>query len=493
VPALKLKPTSSPSTPQTATSDNSLVTSSNLLHLPKYTGANKPLFEKPLPVTPTFPIGYSYPLTPPEISDNQLLLFDQPQVITSLVTPVAPVPTRPLSLTLANKSNNSSCEILDFTKYNNSRYSCSEIMMMEERLKQMKASNSDIFPPTPGELTSTSSFSGVLAPAKFSSSRQPVLSPDSPNDRFNLHMVTKLDNNNNNNNSNTSNSNNSNCQDTTAEQNKHDANLATPPKRFSFLWRKRKAKPSDEAKMPATPSASKPAAAAAAVDTPTTINTAPTNKNPTAAAESPMHTRSLVDDAYADGGGPSPVVPLLGPELLASLVDHTSSSPSSVLPMPPCSRLDDKSVRKSLSYELDDEVERRASQKAMVSVSNPFTFLYLLFFFILIPVVIISTATINSALVVEYCFPDFFPFDQEVKFKDFSSFAFLYSLLDFYFSLFFGFGVPVLVLVCLGCDLNLRQRTNHPCFFLGLKKLAKGLKSKPTNHCAHPLVGVLDC
>lgn len=389
VPALKLKPTSSPSTPQTASSDDSLVSNSSLLHLPKYTGANKPLFEKPLPVTPTFPISCSYPLTPPEVSDSQLQLFHQPQVITSLVTPVAPVPTRPLSLTLAKSSNSSSGEIPDFSKYNN-RYSCSEIMMLEERLKQMNVSNPEIFPPTPGELPGTSSFSAALAPAKFSSSRKPVLTPGSPNDRFNLHMVTTLDNSNKNNRSNTGNSS---SQDTTTGQKKHDGNVATPSKRFSFLWRKRKTKQaaSDEAKMPATPKANKPAAAATAVDTPTTITIATPNKKTTAAAESPMNTRSPVDDAYDDGGSPSTVVPLPQqqqksdaspePEVLTSLVDSTSPSPSSVVLIQPRSQLGDKSVRKSLSYELDDEVERRASQEVLVSVSNPFLFYFYFTFF----------------------------------------------------------------------------------------------------------------
>lgn len=265
-------------------------------------------------------------------------------------------------------------------------------MMLEERLKQMNVSNPEIFPPTPGELPGTSSFSAALAPAKFSSSRKPVLTPGSPNDRFNLHMVTTLDNSNKNNRSNTGNSS---SQDTTTGQKKHDGNVATPSKRFSFLWRKRKTKQaaSDEAKIPTTPKVNKPAAAAAtAVDTPTTITIATPNKKTTAAAESPMNTRSPVDDAYDDGGSPSTVVPLPQqqqksdaspePEVLTSLVDSTSPSPSSVVLIQPRSQLGDKSVRKSLSYELDDEVERRASQEVLVSVSNPFLFYFYFTFFV---------------------------------------------------------------------------------------------------------------
>lgn len=259
-------------------------------------------------------------------------------------------------------------------------------MMLEERLKQMNVSNPEIFPPTPGELPGTSSFSAALAPAKFSSSRKPVLTPGSPNDRFNLHMVTTLDNSNKNNRSNTGNSS---SQDTTTGQKKHDGNVATPSKRFSFLWRKRKTKQaaSDEAKMPTTPKANKPAAAAAtAVDTPTTITIESPNKKTTAAAELPMNTRSLVDDAYDDGGSPSTVVPLPQQQQKSDASPEpevlTSPSPSSVVLIQPRSQLGDKSVRKSLSYELDDEVERRASQEVLVSVSNPFLFYFYFTFFV---------------------------------------------------------------------------------------------------------------
>ena len=105
-----------------------------------------------------------------------------------------------------------------------------------------------------------------------------------------------------------------------------------------------------------------------------------------------MNTRSPVDDAYDDGGSPSTVVPLPQqqqksdaspePEVLTSLVDSTSPSPSSVVLIQPRSQLGDKSVRKSLSYELDDEVERRASQEVLVSVSNPFLFYFYFTFFV---------------------------------------------------------------------------------------------------------------
>lgn len=374
VPALKLKPTPSPSINQIANSNINLDNSLN--RLPKYSGANKPLFEKPLPITPTSPVRSVYPLTPPETIDN---IFGQPQVITSLVTPVAPIPTRPLSLSLAHKTDSSGDKVLDLSKYNN-RYSCSEIMMMEEHIEQMKTCNSEVFPPTPTELINSSSFSNAIGPAKFNPSRQPVLSPDSPNNGVSLQSVTKISNhksssltNNNNTNDNnySKNSNNS----VSGQKKSEKTSLVTTPKRFSFLWRKRRSKTatSEEAVEAVQPNIGKSVAAENSLDTENTATMTAETTNITNTTESHQNTQSSTDDKYLDCSSPNTIVPAPQKQQQPKFDSPSTalmSSPESVLPIKPRSRLDDKSVRKSLSYELDDEVEKRASQEAIVSVSN---------------------------------------------------------------------------------------------------------------------------
>lgn len=389
VPALKLKSTPSPSVNQIANSNTNLYNSLN--RLPKYSGDNKPLFEKPLPITPTSSVRSVYPLTPPETINN---LFGQPQVITSLVTPVAPIPTRPLSLSLAYKTNSSGDKVIDLSKYNN-RYSCSEIMMMEEHLKQMKTCNTEDFPPTPTELINSSSFSSATGPAKFNPSRQPVLSPDSPNNGVSLQSVTKIGNHKSSSITNNNNTDDNNCSRTSntsvSEQKKPEkTSLVTTPKRFSFLWRKRKSKTatSEEAIEVVQSNIGTSVATENDLDTHNTATTAAATTSLTTTTESHQNTQSPIDDKYLDYGSPNTIVPAPQKQQQQNFDSPGTalliSSSDSVLPIKPRSQLDDKSVRKSLSYELDDEVEKRASQEAIVSVSNYNSFLFVCFSFLLV-------------------------------------------------------------------------------------------------------------
>lgn len=107
-----------------------------------------------------------------------------PVIFSHTLTPLAPVPQRPVSLTLASKTHSDTDLLLTKDKF-----ACDEIMLMEEKLKQQKmqeqkqqklpvdaAAASALEPTKSGQ----SSFSGNYPPAKFASSRK-VLSSASSN------------------------------------------------------------------------------------------------------------------------------------------------------------------------------------------------------------------------------------------------------------------------------------------------------------------------
>lgn len=315
-----------PDTSETSAAPTNLAHHNSKILPLRYGGAKKSQFKKP-----------PHP-APLKVSSPPFAKLNAP-VFTSTVVPVSPIPTRPVSLAALSRRT-VSAEVLPLK---DNDFACNEIVIMEERLKEIKAAGGiNIIT----ELNnSTSSFS-ASSPAKFSASRQAPSSPSS--DKINLHAEpTQVS-------ANSSVNSASIPKQVPAVSNE----ASTPPmqsKRFSFFWHKKKPK-SALASEPEVPDA----------------HEVKQNMSKKRHSEPLQHVEAVQDHIFS----PPKVGMSQKPSSLQFEIPSKALAPSSSPPLiPPQIPLEavalipsDSSItRKSLSHELDGEVER-ASHDAQVAL-----------------------------------------------------------------------------------------------------------------------------
>lgn len=340
-----------------------------------YTGSNKPLFDTPLPKAPNSSFNSSNSSnsstssTSNSSSNSPSLrgpgIQTSAPIIASSVSPVSPIPTRPVSLTLPY--NQSFDNIL---KNKDNRYSCTEIILMEERLKSGDFS-SPIQPTRSDANLSTSSFTAAPKPARYHTSRQAHSSPESddnlpppkntlgqsawkiPKSHSGSELYKTM----------TTTTRNpliifkkddiagpsSATQNHNQTQNQQQQlQQASQSKKFSFPWRKKKPKAYEPVSLPLASQSTAPV-----LDLPLSFE----------AGRSDLDLLHMVSGEQLSPTKQQQPVDAASSTLVFSSPSNASKSAevtpkNSGMPMIP---VDKKFVRKSLSYELDSEVER-ASQ-----------------------------------------------------------------------------------------------------------------------------------